>query len=287
MSIEESKSEKDEVVQLLTKYTRPSCVLIPHDAVERIKEICRRSADLLIASFNKLLEALSEKHPQTRLLALLLMDVLYSRSKLFRKRCTVLLPELFELTLISVPAPVPTREYLKEESLRLLEKWQHAFGRKYPYLTQGCRHLERKGFKFPKIAEKNAQAQQRRNQKEMAQLATAANLYDHIVRNLASTAKKVSDIVLSADQLISEVTSLTNATSVPVPSYRKIRKIKKRKASEEVFHPPRTKPRLKRCGSLLPTRHKKRRSKVKVEPSRKDLSVLKAKPSTIRSKPKA
>jgi len=287
MSTEERKSEKEEVVQLLKNYTRPSCVLIPHDTVERLKEICKRSDDLLVAAFNQLLEALSDKHPQTRLLALLLMDVLYSRSKLFRKRCTVLLPELFQLTLISVPAPVPTREYLKDEALRLLEKWQHAFGRKYPYLTQGCRHLKRKGFKFPKIAEKEAQAAKRRNQKDMEQLSTAANLYDHMVRNLADTAKKVSEIVLCANQLISKATSLTNTTSVPVPSYRKIRKIKKRKINEVVFQRPRTKPRLGQNRSQLPSRAKKRRPKVKVEPSRVSLSRLKDKPSCIRSKPKA
>ena len=111
--------------QLVDKNTKSDVVLISHDDVTAFKALLRGDNKLTELCFETLFEKLSSNHPQTRLLALMLMDVVFRRSKHFRGLMVDHLEILFTLTLPinprkPLPPPHKTSVYLTEQSIEFM-----------------------------------------------------------------------------------------------------------------------------------------------------------------------
>lgn len=116
---------RNRLQQLIDSNTKSNVVLITHDDVQEFKSLLRGDSKLIDVCFESLFERLSSPHPQTRLLSLMLMDVVFRRSKQFRKLMVDNLEVLFALTLplnpqTPLPSPDKTSRYLTEQAIEFM-----------------------------------------------------------------------------------------------------------------------------------------------------------------------
>ncbi|KAK3251437.1 hypothetical protein CYMTET_39222, partial [Cymbomonas tetramitiformis] len=109
---------------------------LDHAELNALKKLLRASDGNMAAACEILFERLQNKHSQKRLRALLLIDVMFTRSK----HCRALLVPLFEKILeLSVgfrldsplPPPKEAADNLRERSLQIFAKWDTSFGQHY------------------------------------------------------------------------------------------------------------------------------------------------------------
>lgn len=122
---------------MISNCTESSCVSIDHDSVELIKKYCKNNPDEVIGLLSQILY--SANHPQSRLLALLLLDVLVMRSRrvrlIFFQDMRSFLIGINVLEGTKPLAPAKTALYLRDEGVRRLLYWCETFGKMYPRLV--------------------------------------------------------------------------------------------------------------------------------------------------------
>ncbi|ETO07727.1 hypothetical protein RFI_29666 [Reticulomyxa filosa] len=148
------------VREIIEENTKSDQVVISHEIVTEWKSLLKGNPTAIEVAFESLMRKLSHKHPQTRLLSLMLMHVVFLRSKHFRQHVINALDKFFELTL-GVPAhcdislnehqsvcvanypktPPKTVQYLYEQTLDYLSEWNHKFGNRYYRLHIGITYL--------------------------------------------------------------------------------------------------------------------------------------------------
>lgn len=94
---------------------------------------------------------------QVRLLALELLDVLFTRSRLFRALVATKFSNILELVVgfrsdHPLPPPATTATHLRCKALELIKKWYSEHGSTYQQISFGFRYLsETLRFEFPEI----------------------------------------------------------------------------------------------------------------------------------------
>ena len=76
---------RNRIRDIIDQSTKHNVVVISHDIVTEFKSLLRGDDLLIEFCFNQLFEKLISNHAQTRLLTLMLINVIFLRSKYFRQ----------------------------------------------------------------------------------------------------------------------------------------------------------------------------------------------------------
>eukprot|EP01084_Bolivina_argentea_P104031 186322_1 len=139
-------SQRNRLRNIIDESTKYNVVIISHEIVTEFKSLLRGDNIMIEFCFQELFDKLSNKHAQTRLLSLMLINVIFIRSKHFRELTIHNLEFFFELTLPinsqkPLPSPPKTAIYLTQQSIEFIEEWVQDFGSFYFRLKLGYNHL--------------------------------------------------------------------------------------------------------------------------------------------------
>lgn len=107
--------------------------------VKRVKSVCKRARCNALSACELLWEHLEAQHAETRLLALLLWDVLFCRSAAFREATAARIQEFVLLTIgddrrsdASLPPPRDAAAALRARAIEMFEGWHDAHAARVP-----------------------------------------------------------------------------------------------------------------------------------------------------------
>lgn len=129
---------------------------------------------------------------QVRYLALLIIDELFMRSKLFRTLLVENLDQLLSLSVgfrrnVPLPAPPAVASVLRLKAIEFLEKWNASFGVYYRQLRLGYDHLKNTlRLQFPNIQANAARIQQERRERARRSKDILLNKYEYLKENLST-----------------------------------------------------------------------------------------------------
>ncbi|KAG0630471.1 hypothetical protein M758_1G180400 [Ceratodon purpureus] len=159
--------------------------------LQSIKAMVRSSDAHVHTAFDALFDKLKKNHSQVRFLAVLLIDELFTRSKLFR---SLLVPkfEMFMLLTIGyrddypLPKPPDRATLLRTTSMELVEKWNDSFGVHYKQVRLGYEYLKKTlRLQFPNLRAAAALAEQQRQEKEARTQALIRKKYESLCQDFS------------------------------------------------------------------------------------------------------
>ncbi|KAJ3692324.1 hypothetical protein LUZ60_012674 [Juncus effusus] len=161
-----------------------------------------RSSDAETRSAVKVLMTLMKRpHSQVRYLALLIIDELFMRSKLFR---TLFVETLDQFLTLSVgfrknsPLPPPSQiaSNLHKKSIEFLEKWNSKFGIHYRQLRLGFDYLKNTlKLRFPNNPQNAARVQRERREREIRTQEILLSKYETLKENFESIKGEINSTV--------------------------------------------------------------------------------------------
>ncbi|KAL2653554.1 hypothetical protein R1flu_021682 [Riccia fluitans] len=160
------------LADLVDSATNSPLLALDDRSLVSFKALVRRSDANVHAAFDLLYDKLKKHHSQVRYLGLLLMDELFTRSKLFR---SLLVPVFENFLLLSVgfrsdyplPPPQERASVLRKKAIEIVEKWNDMFGQHYKPLRLAHDYLKKTlRFEFPNAREVATLAQQQRRERE-------------------------------------------------------------------------------------------------------------------------
>eukprot|EP01083_Nonionella_stella_P074153 201031_1 len=199
------------LLSLVESSTRSTGMRIEHAAVCQLKSLCRASPQNLRAAFEILRTKLRAPHPQTRALALLLVDLLFCRSADFRRWTIDFLTELIDLTIApragdSIPAPVATREYLKERALEVLDGWDAQFGALYKVLRLSVRYLrDTAGLPVPDRRAAEERRRKREATRRVAEQKIHRANFENILKDFPKVSKSLKKLIERTERCFDEL----------------------------------------------------------------------------------
>ncbi|KAL8138414.1 hypothetical protein V2J09_004415 [Rumex salicifolius] len=171
---EEMISERVTKVRLLIeKATNSTESEVDPRLLKAIKITVRYSESELRVASQTLIARMKRRHSQVRYLSLLIIDVLFMRSKLFR---TLIVENLDQLLSLSVgfrkthplPPPSSVATILRAKAIKFLENWNESYGIYYRQLRLGVDYLKNTlRYQFPNLQANAARAQQERREREI------------------------------------------------------------------------------------------------------------------------
>lgn len=177
------------LIEKATNSTRPE--VEPH-LLKAIKLAVRYSDSELRLAAQTLMSLMKRDHSQVRYLALLIIDELFMRSKVFR---TVLVESLDQLLALSVgfrrnlplPAPTSVASALRSKAIEFLEKWYDTFGVHYRQLRLGYDYLKNTlRYQFPNLQANALRIQQERRERETRTKQILLSKFETLRMNFAS-----------------------------------------------------------------------------------------------------
>ncbi|KAI5061978.1 hypothetical protein GOP47_0022517 [Adiantum capillus-veneris] len=188
-----------------------SATTSPADALElgllaSIKRLVRASDDNVRLAFCLLIAKLRNKHAQVRYLALLIVDELFTRSKLFR---TLIVDDFETFMLFSVgyrtdcplPPPVSRATVLRAKSMEVLEKWNDSYGPHYKPLRLGYEYLKNTlHLQFPNLRQAAAQAEQQRKEREERSRALALEKFENLKHEFPALYSDIEQTLKQLDE---------------------------------------------------------------------------------------
>ena len=137
---------RNQILQIIDECTKSNVILISHETVVTFIGLLKGDDVMIECAFNHLFAKIRHKHPQSRLLALMLINLLFRKSKRFRELTVDNLDSFFEYTLginpkKPLPLPAKTAQYLMEQTVDFYFEWWQDFGDKYYRLTLGKDYL--------------------------------------------------------------------------------------------------------------------------------------------------
>ncbi|KAK4418507.1 UV-stimulated scaffold protein A [Sesamum alatum] len=170
---EEEERGRSLVVPLIEKATNSTAAEVDPRLLKAIKSTVRYSDAHLRLAAQTLMSLMKRDHSQVRYLALLIIDELFMRSKLFRNLVVENLDQLLSLSVgfrrnHPLPAPASVASVLRAKAIEFLEKWNDSFGIHYRQLRLGYDYLKNTlRFQFPNLQANAARIQQERREREM------------------------------------------------------------------------------------------------------------------------
>lgn len=134
---------------------------------------------------------------QVRYLALLVIDELFMRSKLFRSIVVEKLDQLLTLSVgfrrnVPLPAPPAVASTLRSKAIEFLEKWNDSFGIYHRQLRLGYDYLRNTlRFKFPNIQANAARRQQERMERERRSKEILLSKFEVLKGNFSSIKEEI------------------------------------------------------------------------------------------------
>ncbi|XP_052119331.1 LOW QUALITY PROTEIN: UV-stimulated scaffold protein A homolog [Arachis duranensis] len=145
------------VIVLIEKATNSTEPEVDPRLLNAIKAVVRYSDSELRLSAEILMDLMKRDHSQVRYLALLIINELFMRSKLFRTLIVENLDQLMTLSVgfrrnLPLPAPPAVASVLHSKAIEFLEKWNVSFGFHYRQLRLGYDYLKNTlRLQFPNI----------------------------------------------------------------------------------------------------------------------------------------
>ncbi|KAJ7951308.1 UV-stimulated scaffold protein A-like [Quillaja saponaria] len=155
----------------------------------------------MLKKTKKLLQARISGVHQVRYLALLIIDELFMRSKLFR---TILIENLDLLLSLSVgfrrnlplPAPPSIASILRSKAIEFLEKWNDSFGIHHRQLRLGFDYLKNTlRYQFPNIQANASRREQERRERERRSKEILLNKYETLKANFSTIKEEIHSTV--------------------------------------------------------------------------------------------
>lgn len=138
---------------------------------------------------------------QVRYLALLIIDELFMRSKLFRTLLVENLDQLLSLSVgfrrnLPLPAPPAVASVLRSKAIEFLEKWNASFGIHYRQIRLGFDYLKNTlRFQFPNLQANAARIQQERRERELRSKEILRNKFETLKENLSSIKEEIQSTI--------------------------------------------------------------------------------------------
>ncbi|XP_057498229.1 UV-stimulated scaffold protein A homolog [Actinidia eriantha] len=215
----EEEREKVVVVGLIEKATNSTAAEVDPRLLKAIKSVVRHSDSELRLAAQTLMTLMKRDHSQVRYLALLIIDELFMRSKLFRTLVVENLDQLLTLSVgfrrnLPLPAPPSVASVLRSKAVELLEKWNVSYGLYYRQLRLGFDHLKNTlRFQFPNLQANAARIQQERREREMRTREILVNKFE----TLKETFSSIKDELQSTIDEIGECLEIVTAIDEPMP----------------------------------------------------------------------
>ncbi|KAI8027349.1 hypothetical protein LOK49_LG02G00121 [Camellia lanceoleosa] len=217
--MEEEREKAVVVVGLIENATNSTAAEVDPRLLKAIKYVVRNSDSELRLAAQTLMNLMKRDHSQVRYLALLIIDELFMRSKLFR---TLLVENLDQLLTLSVgfrrnlplPAPPAVASVLRSKAIEFLEKWNASYGMYYRQLRLGFDYLKNTlRFQFPDLQANGVRIQQERREREMRTKEILLNKFETLKENFPS----IKDELQSTLDEIGECLEIVTATHENVP----------------------------------------------------------------------
>ncbi|KAH0453525.1 hypothetical protein IEQ34_017849 [Dendrobium chrysotoxum] len=199
--------------RLIEKATNSTAQEVDPRILKAIKSAARFSDEEIRAAVDALMDQMKKPHSQVRYLAVLIVDELFMRSKLFRSHFVVNLDQFLSLSVgfrknLPLPPPSAIATNLRSKSIELLEKWNASFGIHYKQLRLGFDYLkDTLRYQFPNRLENAARLQQERRERHLRTMHILLNKFEYLKENFTSIK---SDIQSTVDE-IGECLEIANA----------------------------------------------------------------------------
>ncbi|CAA6665742.1 unnamed protein product [Spirodela intermedia] len=178
-------SGRGAVVRLIEKATDSTDREVDQRLLKAIKSTVRSSDDELRAAVEALMSKMKKEHSQVRYLAVLIIDELFMRSKLFRSLFINSFDQFLSLSVgfrrnMPLPPPANIASILRSKSLELLEKWHGSFGVHYRQLRLSLDYLKNTlRYQFPNRLGNAERLQQERREREIRSREILQNKYEN------------------------------------------------------------------------------------------------------------
>ncbi|KAL2345907.1 hypothetical protein Fmac_007192 [Flemingia macrophylla] len=209
------------LVSLIEKATNTTAPEVDPRLLKAIKTVVRYSDSELRFANQTLMDLMKCDHSQVRYLALLIIDELFMRSKLFR---TIVVENLDQLLSLSVgfrrnsplPDPPAVASVLRSKAIEFLEKWNVTFGVHYRQLRLGYDYLKNTlRLQFPNIQANVERVQQERRERERRSKEILLSKYESLKDNSSS----IKGGILSTMDEIDECLEILHAKQDSVSDY--------------------------------------------------------------------
>ncbi|CAJ1961312.1 unnamed protein product [Sphenostylis stenocarpa] len=180
------------VVSLIEKATNSTAPEVDPRLLKAIKTVVRYSDSELRVATLTLMDLMKRDHSQVRYLALLIIDELFMRSKLFRTLVIENMDQLLSLSVgfrrnVPLPAPPAIASILRSKAIEFLEKWNVTFGVHYRQLRLGYDYLKNTlRLQFPNIQANVERVQQERRERERRSKEILLSKYESLKENASS-----------------------------------------------------------------------------------------------------
>ncbi|XP_057721424.1 UV-stimulated scaffold protein A homolog [Arachis stenosperma] len=196
------------VIVLIEKATNSTELEVDPRLLNAIKAVVRYSDSELRLSAEILMDLMKRDHSQVRYLALLIINELFMRSKLFRTLIVENLDQLMTLSVgfrrnLPLPAPPAVASVLRSKAIEFLEKWNVSFGFHYRQLRLGYDYLKNTlRLQFPNIQANRERIQQERRERERKSKEILLKKYEFLKENVSSIEGGIMSTVEEIDECL-------------------------------------------------------------------------------------
>ncbi|XP_010665843.2 UV-stimulated scaffold protein A homolog [Beta vulgaris subsp. vulgaris] len=198
---EEEERERGKVMALIEKATNSNEPEVDPRLLKAIKMVVRYSDFELKLAVQTLMHLMKRQHSQIRYLALLIIDELFMRSKLFRTLITENLDQLLSLSVgfrknQPLPAPSKVALVLRSKAIEFLEKWNASFGFSYRQLRLGYEYLKNTlRYQFPNLQANAARVERERRERERRTQEILRNKFETLRESLVLLKKEIKSTI--------------------------------------------------------------------------------------------
>ncbi|KAL3649585.1 hypothetical protein CASFOL_005988 [Castilleja foliolosa] len=220
--MEEEREKAAAVVNLIEKAVESTAAEVDPRLLKAIKFTVRYSDSELRFAAKTLMSLMKRDHSQVRYLALLIIDELFMRSKLFR---TLLVENLDQLLSLSVgfrrnhplPAPASVASILRSKAIVFLEKWNDSFGINYRQLRLGYDYLKNTlRFQFPNLQANAARVQQERREREIRTEEILLKKFESLKENFSSLKEEILSKIDEINECLEILRSEDDEGNIPL-----------------------------------------------------------------------
>ncbi|OVA00955.1 Protein of unknown function DUF2043 [Macleaya cordata] len=197
--MEEERDEGGgEVISLIDRATNSTAAEVNPRLLKSIKSVVRSSDSEIELAVETLMEKMKKNHSQVRYLALLIINELFMRSKLFRSLLVVNFDHFLSLSIgfrrnLPLPAPPAIAVRLRSKAIEYLEKWNTSFGIHYRQIRLGFDYLKNTlHFQFPNLQQNAARLQQERREREIRSKEILLKKFETLRENLPSIKDEIN-----------------------------------------------------------------------------------------------
>ncbi|XP_073045054.1 UV-stimulated scaffold protein A homolog [Primulina eburnea] len=195
------ETERAAVLPLIERATNSTAADVDPRLLKAIKSSVRSSDPELRCAAQTLLSLMKRDHSQVRYLALLIINELFMRSKLFRTLMVENLDQLLSLSIgfrrnLPLPAPTSVASVLRSKAIELLEKWNVTFGIHYRQLRLGYDYLKNTlRFQFPNLQANAARIQHERKERELRTREILLKKFESLKTSISSIKDEIRSTV--------------------------------------------------------------------------------------------